>query len=58
VGAQIGIYNPQGEKVGRVSHLRNREYLFLAGPHAARHLAQAFPAQQLVAAERDGALAM
>lgn len=30
VGAQIGIYNPRGEKVGRVSHLRNREYLFIA----------------------------
>jgi adenine-specific DNA-methyltransferase len=30
VGAQIGIYNPAGEKVGRVSHLRNREYLFVA----------------------------
>lgn len=28
VGAQIGIYNPGGEKVGRVSHLRNKEYLF------------------------------
>lgn len=34
VGAQIGIYNPSGEKVGRVSHLRNREYLFLVGPGA------------------------
>jgi adenine-specific DNA-methyltransferase len=32
VGAQIGIYNPSGEKVGRVSHLRNREVLFVAGP--------------------------
>ncbi len=32
VGAQIGIYNPAGRKVGRVSHLRNMEYLFLAGP--------------------------
>ena len=32
VGAQIGIHNPRGERVGRVSHLRNREYLFLAGP--------------------------
>ncbi|MCL5946580.1 MAG: DNA adenine methylase [Chloroflexi bacterium] len=31
VGAQIGIFNPYGEKVGKVSHLRNREYLFLAG---------------------------
>jgi adenine-specific DNA-methyltransferase len=34
VGAQIGIYNPQGQKVGQVSHLRDREYLFLAGPDA------------------------
>jgi adenine-specific DNA-methyltransferase len=30
VGAQIGIYNPRGEKVGRVSHLRNTEYLYIA----------------------------
>lgn len=29
VGAQIGIYNPQGEKVGEVSHLRNKEYLYV-----------------------------
>lgn len=34
VGAQIGIYNPQGDKVGKVSHLRNRELLFLAGENA------------------------
>ena len=32
VGAQIGIHNPSGEKVGRVSHLRNTEYVFVAGP--------------------------
>jgi adenine-specific DNA-methyltransferase len=32
VGAQIGIYNPDGEKVGRVSHLRNLEYVLVAGP--------------------------
>jgi adenine-specific DNA-methyltransferase len=30
VGAQIGIHSPQGEKVGKVSHLRNTEYLFVA----------------------------
>jgi len=30
VGAQIGIHNPRGEKVGQVSHLRNTEYLFIA----------------------------
>lgn len=34
VGAQIGIHNPRGEKVGKVSHLRNREYLVLAGEDA------------------------
>lgn len=32
VGAQIGIYNPNGEKVGKVSHLRNLEYILVAGP--------------------------
>ncbi|MCL4544549.1 MAG: hypothetical protein M1118_08125 [Chloroflexi bacterium] len=32
VGAQIGIFNPEGERVGTVSHLRNREHLFLVGP--------------------------
>lgn len=32
VGAQIGIYNPAGQKVGRVSHLRNHEYLFVVRP--------------------------
>jgi adenine-specific DNA-methyltransferase len=31
VGAQIGIYNPSGHKVGKVSHLRNIEYVFVAG---------------------------
>lgn len=31
VGAQIGIYNPQGQKVGKVSHLRNLEYVLVAG---------------------------
>jgi adenine-specific DNA-methyltransferase len=40
VGAQIGIYNPRGDKVGEVSHLKNREYLFLAGEGAERVLAE------------------
>jgi len=35
VGAQIGIYNPAGEKVGSVSRLRNREHLFVVGPDRA-----------------------
>lgn len=32
VGAQIGIYNPTGDKVGRVSHLKNVEFLFACAP--------------------------
>ena len=31
VGAQIGVFNPQGERVGEVSHLRNTEYLYVVG---------------------------
>ena len=31
VGAQIGIHNPQGKKVGNVSHLRNVEYVVVGG---------------------------
>ena len=34
VGARIGIHNPSGRKVGTVSHLRNTEYVVLAGPRA------------------------
>jgi adenine-specific DNA-methyltransferase len=33
VGAQIGIFNPQGARVGAVSHLHNVEYLVLSGEH-------------------------
>jgi len=36
VGAQIGIYNPRGEKVGKVSHLHNTEYIFVASPDPER----------------------
>jgi adenine-specific DNA-methyltransferase len=31
VGAQIGIHNPKGERVGTVSHVRNHEYVVVAG---------------------------
>ncbi len=31
VGAQIGIHNRRGERVGAVSHLRNTESLYVAG---------------------------
>ncbi len=32
VGAQIGIHDPRGKKVGRVGRTRNTEYLIVAGP--------------------------
>lgn len=55
VGAQIGIYNPKGEKVGQVSHLRNKEFLFVAGQHAEEAVAVVTVARRpesLAAADR------
>ncbi|HVJ97682.1 MAG TPA: hypothetical protein VNC41_12710, partial [Acidimicrobiia bacterium] len=34
VGAKIGIHNPNGKKVGKVSHLENLEYVVCAGDEA------------------------
>jgi adenine-specific DNA-methyltransferase len=34
VGARIGVYNPKGEKVGRISHVRNNEMLFCVAEDA------------------------
>lgn len=31
VGARIGIHNPQGERVGAISHLANTEYVIVSG---------------------------
>jgi adenine-specific DNA-methyltransferase len=35
VGAQIGIHNLKGERVGVVSHLRNTEHIYVASPDPA-----------------------
>jgi adenine-specific DNA-methyltransferase len=32
IGAQIGIHDPRGNKVGTVGHTRNLEYVVIAGP--------------------------
>ncbi len=32
VGAKIGIFNPKGQRVGAVSHVRNKEYLYVVNP--------------------------
>ncbi len=34
VGAQIGIHNPDGQRVGEVGRTRNLEYVLVAGPRA------------------------
>jgi adenine-specific DNA-methyltransferase len=52
VGAQIGIYNPSGEKVGKVSHLRNREMLFVASPDRAAVERAAHAASSALGQER------
>ncbi len=53
IGAQIGIHNPQGDKVGKVSHLRNRELLLLAGRDANALLRSAPTTAQLPFAQFD-----
>ncbi len=43
VGAQIGIHNLQGERVGEVSHLRNLELVVVAGPaDEVRHITEPY----------------
>lgn len=50
VGAQIGIHNPQGKRVGKVSHLRNKEYFYVASKRdftsALEPISQLAPEQQ------------
>ncbi len=48
VGARIGIFDPSGRKVGRVSHLRNQELLVIAGrPATVRRVVAAVDAAPL-----------
>jgi adenine-specific DNA-methyltransferase len=43
VGAQIGIHNPEGRRVGEVGKLRNLEYVVVAGPPTkVRHMTDPF----------------
>ena len=53
VGAQIGVHNPRGERVGEVGRLRNVEYLLVAGPgelvaRATEHAGAARPHEMTV----------
>jgi len=48
VGARIGIFDPSGRKVGRVSHLSNQELLVIAGePALVRRVVEAVRAAPL-----------
>jgi adenine-specific DNA-methyltransferase len=52
VGAQIGIHNPAGDKVGQVSHLSNHELLVIAGPgDLVRHVVAEVAAADLGSSE-------
>jgi adenine-specific DNA-methyltransferase len=43
VGAQIGIHDPDGRRVGEVGKLRNQEYVLVAGPSdKIRHMTEPF----------------
>lgn len=37
IGAQIGIFNPAGQRVGDIGHMRNVEYLVIAGEQEIVH---------------------
>ncbi len=54
VGARIGIHNQKGRKVGTVSHVRNTEYVLIAGERGrVRRMAQAVTGAGLgIAVER------
>jgi adenine-specific DNA-methyltransferase len=56
VGAQIGIHNPNGEKVGSVGRTRNTEYLIVAGPaRMVSRLCAGYPTAALAQSTRTGA---
>jgi adenine-specific DNA-methyltransferase len=55
VGAQIGIYNPSGERVGEVSHLRNHEWVVVAGDKkVVERMTEQYPVDGEGVASQDG----
>ncbi|MFO7566248.1 MAG: DNA adenine methylase [Enhygromyxa sp.] len=59
VGAQIGVYNPSGDKVGEVSHLRNEEYIYLvARPQLCERVPDALARLERLAARVDEGLGL
>jgi adenine-specific DNA-methyltransferase len=59
VGARIGIFDPSGRKVGRVSHLSNQELVVIAGePALVRHVVEAAGGEDLGATGVTGAASL
>ncbi|MDW8051837.1 MAG: DNA adenine methylase [Armatimonadota bacterium] len=52
IGAVIGVYNPRGEKVGQVSHTRNKEMLFVATKHKAVYEALLAQSEETIGGEQ------
>ena len=48
VGAQIGIHNLKGEKVGKVSHTRNKELLFIVDSDPQKAVQAAHAAEAVI----------
>jgi len=56
VGARIGIHDPAGRKVGKVSHLRNVEYLLVCGSRSTvSRITAPFADAAMLAARGSGA---
>ena len=56
VGARIGIFDPSGRKVGRVSHLSNQELVVIAGePALVRRVVEAAGGDATAATDATGA---
>jgi adenine-specific DNA-methyltransferase len=53
VGAQIGIHNPQGKRVGQVGRTRNTEFVVVAGPaRTVSRLCEGYPTLERRAVSR------
>jgi len=40
IGAQIGIHNPNGERIGVVSHARNKEYIYVVSANPLKRISE------------------
>lgn len=58
IGAQIGVYNPAGRKVGKAGRLRNTEYVLVAGPRDRVACARAAASEAATFQPKDGSVCL